>query len=490
MSELLGAWPLAEASAKFLIYLGSLAAAGALLFRAAHGGQRLPTPLRWRPAAVAWAFVALSGGALHVAVTAGRLLDDGVNGMTDPEILALVMDTPLGTATLTRSVGLVLLILACLRTRASLALTVGGVLVVAASFGLSGHATHDATGLVPVLVAVHWLVAAYWFGAFRPLTRLAGRSAAAASGPAEGFGRVAVFIVPLLPLIGVVVAWRLAGGFEPLLTSDYGALLLFKVLVVALVLGLGALNRLRFVPALAAGEEGAAGAFRQSLRLEQALFVLAVAVTAVLTSSFSLPADAEHAAVPAASGTAPEHAAHSQPRSSEEASGASDAGPAFTADARGSPEDGPTAQGTPGASLLGASMKRRADVAVSPRGRALYLDHCAACHGVDLEGQPHWQRPRADGTLPAPPHDDSGHTWHHDDRMLFEYTKLGGQAVMAGAGIDNFRSGMPGFADRLSDAEIRAVLGYIKSQWSERNRRIQLERTRAREAMDAGAESR
>jgi mono/diheme cytochrome c family protein len=49
---------------------------------------------------------------------------------------------------------------------------------------------------------------------------------------------------------------------------------------------------------------------------------------------------------------------------------------------------------------------------------------------------------------------------------------------------------MPGFADRLSDAEIRAVLGYIKSQWSERNRRIQLERTRAREAMDAGAESR
>lgn len=54
-------------------------------------------------------------------------------------------------------------------------------------------------------------------------------------------------------------------------------------------------------------------------------------------------------------------------------------------------------------------------------GEALYTENCAACHGVNLEGQDDWQRPGEDGRLSAPPHDETGHTWHHGDQVLFEY---------------------------------------------------------------------
>ena len=58
-------------------------------------------------------------------------------------------------------------------------------------------------------------------------------------------------------------------------------------------------------------------------------------------------------------------------------------------------------------------------------GSENYQEHCASCHGVNLEGQPNWREYKADGSLPAPPHDETGHTWHHDTKMLFEYTKFG-----------------------------------------------------------------
>lgn len=111
-------------------------------------------------------------------------------------------------------------------------------------------------------------------------------------------------------------------------------------------------------------------------------------------------------------------------------------------------------------------------------GRMLYSENCAACHGADLSGQPDWRTPGVDGRLPAPPHDDSGHTWHHGDGILFSYTKLGGKALMAEKGVD-FDSGMPGFGDRLSDQQIRNILAYIRSTWPERIRQVQAGRSKS-----------
>ena len=76
--------------------------------------------------------------------------------------------------------------------------------------------------------------------------------------------------------------------------------------------------------------------------------------------------------------------------------------------------------------------------------------------------------------MPAPPHDASGHTWHHPDGVLFRITKEGVAAVVGGG----YQSDMPAFGDVLSDDEIRAVLAYIKSMWPERERAYQAEVSR------------
>jgi mono/diheme cytochrome c family protein len=110
------------------------------------------------------------------------------------------------------------------------------------------------------------------------------------------------------------------------------------------------------------------------------------------------------------------------------------------------------------------------------RGAELYQNNCAACHGANLEGQPDWQVAGPDGILPAPPHDETGHTWHHDNGLLFDYTRLGGQEALAMRGITGFRSGMPAFDGTLSDDEIWDVLAYIRSTWPERVRAIQASR--------------
>lgn len=107
-------------------------------------------------------------------------------------------------------------------------------------------------------------------------------------------------------------------------------------------------------------------------------------------------------------------------------------------------------------------------------GKQIYRGSCASCHGVNLEGQvPDWQSPGVDGKLPAPPHDETGHTWHHADRVLFDITKLG---VAKAANLENYESSMPAYEGVLSDDEIVAVLSYIKSSWPEemRNRHDEL----------------
>lgn len=97
-------------------------------------------------------------------------------------------------------------------------------------------------------------------------------------------------------------------------------------------------------------------------------------------------------------------------------------------------------------------------------GEALYRQHCASCHGADLAGEADWRERDADGYLPAPPHDETGHTWHHPTGQLFQITKFGTETLVG----DGYKSNMGGFGDILSDEEIHAVLAFIKSTWPSR----------------------
>ncbi|KJS38324.1 MAG: hypothetical protein VR70_10210 [Rhodospirillaceae bacterium BRH_c57] len=104
-----------------------------------------------------------------------------------------------------------------------------------------------------------------------------------------------------------------------------------------------------------------------------------------------------------------------------------------------------------------------ADLQLVAAGKSVYASQCASCHGARLEGQPEWRTRRADGRLPAPPHDATGHTWHHPDGVLFDIIKNGVGAKLP----TKYETDMPEFRSVLTDDEIQAVLAYIKSRWPE-----------------------
>ena len=102
------------------------------------------------------------------------------------------------------------------------------------------------------------------------------------------------------------------------------------------------------------------------------------------------------------------------------------------------------------------------DPAVVQQGKVVYKDHCASCHGANLEGEENWRQRKANGRLPAPPHDMTGHTWHHPEQALFDLTKFGLAKLLNNNTIE---TDMPAYEEVLSDQEILAVLSFIKSTW-------------------------
>jgi mono/diheme cytochrome c family protein len=121
---------------------------------------------------------------------------------------------------------------------------------------------------------------------------------------------------------------------------------------------------------------------------------------------------------------------------------------------------------------LQSSVPQSADASnaqLVTQGKGVYVDNCASCHGENLEGQPNWRDRDDEGYLPAPPHDQTGHTWHHADQLLFQITKDGTASIAPG----DYKTNMMGFGESLSDTEIWAVLAYIKSTWPEKERTAQ-----------------
>lgn len=277
-------WGLVAICTKFTLYLGVLTSAGlvmcSLIFRL--------EPLR-RHAAI---FAALGAVAAVLSFALGAAMLTGqVSGMIDPEMLSLLWSTPTGTALSGRVVGLALLMVGLLFGQAGLWVSIAGALLAIWSFAQIGHiAARDALLLNLVLV-VHIAIAALWIGILIPLKRLTRTTDTVQQAGDLGhrFGKLAMYLVPALIIAGLVLAYLLVGSFGALFGTAYGQALVIKIALVGCLLGLAAANKLRFVPRLHRGDSAAAAQLSRVITAEWCLFVLILAVTAVLTSTLTLP---------------------------------------------------------------------------------------------------------------------------------------------------------------------------------------------------------
>lgn len=98
-------------------------------------------------------------------------------------------------------------------------------------------------------------------------------------------------------------------------------------------------------------------------------------------------------------------------------------------------------------------------------GEQLYRQYCASCHGANLEGASDWKITLPNGSLPPPPHDSTGHTWHHPDQLLVSIILDGGEKVYDGT--------MPAFGEKLTREESEIILDFFKSRWGKEKREYQ-----------------
>ncbi len=103
------------------------------------------------------------------------------------------------------------------------------------------------------------------------------------------------------------------------------------------------------------------------------------------------------------------------------------------------------------------------------QGRQIYEQTCAACHGWQGEGATDWKQPDIKGEMPAPPHNEAGHTWRHSDAMLFKMIEKGWRHPFN----KTDRLTMPAFGENLTDQEIHAVIEYLKTLWTDEQRKYQ-----------------
>ena len=285
-------WELASALARIPLYLGVLGSVGLVLARIVFGRETAGIHAAMVRHATALAALALLADGIGFALT-GAAMTGELSGMTDPEMLDLLWQTPVGTAFACRVAGLGLVLLGLRLAGIGLPIAAAGGLLALWSFSRVGHVWDVGALWLQFLLLLHLAGAAFWIGVLTPLHALAGHreSLSLAASLGHRFGRVAAIAVPFLIAAGIVLAWRLLGSVEALLETGYGLTLLGKIGAVACLLAAAAANKHRFVPAMRTGDCRGAVALRRSIAVEWAAICLVLLATAALTSLQGAPWD-------------------------------------------------------------------------------------------------------------------------------------------------------------------------------------------------------
>jgi putative copper resistance protein D len=280
-------WAIAAIIAKAVGYGAALLAMGGPLFVLVFRSSSNDVRQLARKVAVIAALIGLAVLVLRFGIRAARISGMGLSGAVDPMMLGFVWDSPLGAAAIWRGAGELLVVALLIRGIVGLSAGLIGALLIALSYTFVGHSLGDPRWLLALLLTLHLLAAAFWIGALLPLRHAVGQPEGARL--LHRFGNVASLTVALLVVVGLIFAWLMTGSFSNLLSTAYGWTLLAKLGVVSGLMALAALNKWRFVPALASGTPAAVPHLRRSIKIEAIAVLLILLATATLTSITTPP---------------------------------------------------------------------------------------------------------------------------------------------------------------------------------------------------------
>jgi putative copper export protein len=261
-------------------FVGLFQAAGAAFFITLFAGWIARSDKAIRRLGLCSALAGLILLGVHQALDGARMAD-GFSGLIDARMQSLAWNGSSGNAALLEMIGLGVIALGLMRKgppAAEIAATGG--LIAACAAVLTGHTSvHSQRSLLGILLAVHLVLVAFWFGALVPLMICSRReSRPGAVAVLQGFSTVAGPLVPCIAVAGLAMALILMPDLTSW-TSNYGALVLAKLGAFVVLMLLAAWNRWRAVPA--------SRSLQRVIAIEYILIIAVLATTAMLTSFYS-----------------------------------------------------------------------------------------------------------------------------------------------------------------------------------------------------------
>jgi putative copper export protein len=200
----------------------------------------------------------------------------------DPEVAGIVVTSPAGVNLAVLAFGALLVLLGEKRAAP-------GALIMAASFGITGHGP-TASWVGMVAAPVHVAAAAWWTGCLVCLLAEAQRSGTSQLVPVlRRFSDKAALGIAFLLLAAFGLTLTILDPSHLNLREPYTATLAMKALAIAFALGLATFNRYRLTPDLLRGEEKAIGVLKSTVMLELCLIIIAIILTSILTTALAPP---------------------------------------------------------------------------------------------------------------------------------------------------------------------------------------------------------
>lgn len=284
----LSGWVLSIVIIKLLIYIALAMTLGGLaaMFTLSRYTDRQIPFINYLPLGCLLGLITVS---ISFLLQVGSFAEEGVSGMWNTDYVSILWDSGAGQSYRLQLLGWCLVVLMMIitwlkpaSTHRFAALGMIGTFIIAVSFTLTGH-TAEAPVWVRIALVLHVIAAMWWIGSLYPL-----RSACDVLAVPNlqslmvEFGKQAMFIVSLLVIAGVIIAYHLEGSFGNLLQTRHGNLLLLKLAIVAVILSIAAVHKFRYVPTLSTPESTAV--LKRSITKEMWIGALILLITAVMSS--------------------------------------------------------------------------------------------------------------------------------------------------------------------------------------------------------------